>query len=572
MPERVVACVLSLAVVLGLLRPRSTTRVEFPLLVTLLRSLRPGRRFPALAMLTILGLLGTAAYSNALGNDFVLDDHVVLFGPEGVENLDVAKLFATRQHFFYRPVGHLLLLASHRLFGDTKEAYHALNLLLLLAMAWLTGRIARELGAPRRAALLAALLFAVHPIHAFLVDYVTASVISTFLLLTQISFLLYLRHRATGSIALQAGSLGVFAGALLAHEMAMALPLVIATYELFRRQAPLAEALRRATAHLLLLAGFLSVRAVVSPLNLTVGGTLTALREPLRYLASLWDLLAWYLPKMLWPRDLLFLWSAPLEPIHPAAKAAALLLGVGLLAGWLLSRRRRAGLAPFLVAMFAVGLVPVAAAAFTYFPQSSPMIEPHWLYFPAVGLFVLAGLALDRLWTALGSGAGLAVAAVVLGAGVLLVRQTNAHWRDEETYSAYWLSLNDRDWTPYHGLGRARIRRGEYDAAAVALRAGSARIASLVPAVLAADLGFAEHMVGNREEGSRWLLHAASIDPGYAQTWYYLGSMALDEGDLAAAEERLARAVTLFPSSTEFRQRLEEVRRRRASSPSKGRR
>ena len=514
--------------------------------------------------------LSAVGYANALGNQFLLDDHVVLFGPKGVANLELSELFASRQHLFYRPVGHLFLLASHRLFGESAPAYHAANLLLLLAMAWLTYRIARELGAARRPSLLATLLFALHPLHAFLVDYVTASVISTFVLLLQASFLLYLRFRASGQVLLQAASLLAFAGALLSHEMAIVLPLVIAAHEWLRRGAPALAAGERAAAHLLIAAAYLALRAVVFPLTGSVGGTLFALREPARYLASLWDLLAWYLPKLVWPRDLLFLWSAPFEPTHRAIKSLALLVSLALLLAWLVARRRRRSLPAFLVAMFAAGLLPLAGAAFSYFPQSSPLIEPHWFYFPSIGLFVLAGTALDRLFATAGPRAGAVAVAGLLATALLLLRETNGHWRDEETYSRHWLSLNDRDWTPYHGLGRVMLRRGEYAQAAEVLNEGARRISRAVPSVLAADLGYAAHRAGRREEGRRWLSAALRSDPGYARSWYYVGLIALDAGDLSAAERCFERASLLFPASDEYRSQLSGVRSRLAASPAPG--
>ena len=69
------------------------------------------------------------AYSNSLQNGFMLDDHLILFGEQGIEKFNsFLDVFTKDLGSFYRPVGHLVLAVSYSLFGTQVAGYHLVNL------------------------------------------------------------------------------------------------------------------------------------------------------------------------------------------------------------------------------------------------------------------------------------------------------------------------------------------------------------------------------------------------------------------------------------------------------------
>ena len=190
------------------------------------------RNWKSSSLLIILLAL-FAAYSNSFSNDFLLDDHVVLFGEQGVVNKTVGTLFTGQQHLFYRPVGHLFLMLCSRVLGAEPVGYHVANLLLFFVIGVLFFRITDLLFHDRKLALLAALLYCIHPINSMLVNYVTANIISTFVITLQISFLLSLKYCQTKNKFLYGTSLFFFVLALFSHEMAMVFPAYIFCAQFF---------------------------------------------------------------------------------------------------------------------------------------------------------------------------------------------------------------------------------------------------------------------------------------------------------------------------------------------------
>lgn len=523
----------------------------------------PASTRPPLTTWPFLGLavLCIAGYVNSLRNGFMLDDYVVLFGASGLENKSLGELFLVPQHFFYRPVGHLLLFASHRLFGDSVIGYHLVNLGIFTLIVWAAYLIAREVSKSGRVAFMTAALYAVHPLQAFLVNYVTASIIGSFVLAMEASFLAltwFLRSGRTRHLFL---SLALQAAALLSHEMAVVLPVAVVCLLYFVRRTPVPELLRLVTPYVLVTAVFLVFRSLTFPLTHTARGAMALLPHFGVYISSLGDLLGWYFTKLVWPRNVLFLWSGKAETWNAVVSAVTIAAAV---AGALnlLVRRRQRDVHAFSLALFAAGFLPIGVAGFTYFPQSSPIIEPHWFYFPSLGFFLLVALGLDRLWQWRGWGIGGACAALLVATWMALLWQTNRHWRDEETYSRYWISLNDRDWTPFHGLGRAHLRRGDAQAAVRALEQALARIRAAPPTMILADLGLAHFRAGQEKLALQWLALALRQDPGYAPAYDYLGQIATKQGADALAVDAFGDALRLFPGSAAYRHSLEDARER----------
>jgi tetratricopeptide (TPR) repeat protein len=124
--------------------------------------------------------LAIAAFIPALGGEFVSDDRALLVGDEEVAeaatrefwSVDAAAPVEGLYRQAYRPLVQVLFALERQLFGTDPAGFHLVNLLLHALVAWLTLRwLTRRFADPDDAAtgwaaLLGALLFALHPVHA----------------------------------------------------------------------------------------------------------------------------------------------------------------------------------------------------------------------------------------------------------------------------------------------------------------------------------------------------------------------------------------------------------------------
>jgi hypothetical protein len=188
-----------------------------------------------IAVPAALGGVLLAAYWNSLEGSFHYDDfHSILHNPHirDLGNLPAFFLDPTRfsvdvDKAMYRP----LLLVSYALnyaWGRYDETgYHLVSLLLHYGCVHLVWRIAGIAGCGPRAAVFAALLFALHPLASEPVNYISSrsELLGSLLFLAAFRWFLLdtARHRAVG--------VALFAMGLLSKEMVITLPLLLWLYQ-----------------------------------------------------------------------------------------------------------------------------------------------------------------------------------------------------------------------------------------------------------------------------------------------------------------------------------------------------
>ena len=180
--------------------------------------------------------MATAAllvYANAFGNAFVWDDlHLIVDNPaikslRGLGTLWGADLYP-QLGSHYRPLQAITYLADYQLWTLAPFGYHLTNALLHAAVAVLLYVFGVQLLAAPRAALVAALLFAVHPLHTEAVTYIAGRSDSLSALGLLGALVCFLRAERTRFTWWRVASLAAFLGALLARETAIVLmPLVV---------------------------------------------------------------------------------------------------------------------------------------------------------------------------------------------------------------------------------------------------------------------------------------------------------------------------------------------------------
>jgi hypothetical protein len=128
---------------------------------------------PRLPWGILVGIAAFVVYLPALGNGFTLDDITAVEEDARLRSVDGAIDLVLEPYLWnkpparspYRPVTTLSYVLSWHLGGGTPFAFHLFNLLAHVAATLLVLAVLVRLGASHAAAGIAALLFAVHPVH-----------------------------------------------------------------------------------------------------------------------------------------------------------------------------------------------------------------------------------------------------------------------------------------------------------------------------------------------------------------------------------------------------------------------
>ncbi len=507
-----------------------------------------------LAIIVTLCCLG---YSNSLTNQFMLDDYLVLFGEMGVAHMSLTDIFTQSQGAFYRPVGHVILWICYHLFGANPVGYHAVNLLLLAGISLVFDRCVFRLTGNSKLALLTACLYAVHPIQSMLVNYITASVISSFVLTAQGSWWMFLKYLDDARPRYYGLALILLVMSLLCHEMAIVLPIVFWATLFFVKRVRLPEQIRLTFMPALIVAGFYVFRMKFFALEKSTSTLANASADWMEYLGAIAHLISWYLQKLVIPLDIIFLWTANLErgPFVIDMLICLALIAAGLI---LLFKIWQPGIRSFALTCFVVGLAPVAIASYTYMPFTDPIIEPHWFYFTSIGFFILAATLLIDLKNLVGKRLWIGLLAAVMIFNMVALRGNNARWTDEETYCRYWLSLNTGNLTPYFGLGRTLNQQQRYSEALQVLEQGmqSSRYHNVM---ILAEIGYAYLQNNQPDQALDYIRQALQMDFNYSVTHYYLGLYYERLREYDKARQAINKAILLFKHDPRYHQALERL-------------
>jgi hypothetical protein len=375
----------------------------------------------------------------------------------------------------WRPLILLSYWIDGRLGGWLPTWFHVVNLishaLATAAFALLLG----ELGAGALAVWLAALWFAIMPVHVESVAWISGRTDVWCALFGLLA--LWMHERGTRRAAgwWRSGALLAFAAALLSKEAALPLVGVLAMLA-WRRAAGEPGAARRAgfevAPYLALAAVWLVVHQRIAPGQLAVTPGWTHPSRPELVwtgLATLPTYLALLLPGFPQGPD------RAIAPAHSPADwrvAAGLALHVVALLGLWRLRRDRSGLGAALMLLW----LPLAMIGFVTVLRGVIFYGGRNLYLSSAGAAWLAGAGLERLWqrglapTTLPRGLVPAAFVVLV---VVCVNQTwiaMAGWRTDETMYRAMIATQPKNPTGYVGLAMVKIGQRRDAAALEALR------------------------------------------------------------------------------------------------------
>src|SRR5579863_767786 len=396
----------------------------------------------------ILFLLAFLPYANILFNAFVYDDGFQVVGNPYAHSFKyLRQIFTTSVWSFqgaqgvsnyYRPMMTLGYLLTYQVAGLVPFSFHLANILLNGIVVWLVFLILRRFSG-ERVALVAAGLFALHPIHTEAVAWIAAVTDLELAVFYLATFLFYLRlPEAKNKFWSRAIMCAFFALALLSKEQAMTLPVFAMLFEHFYRDdrsaTTLKEKFSRYGALWLVAAIYLIVRIVV------MGGFASVVMRPN---LSWYDtglsavaLIGAYLGKLIWPAHL-----SPFYVFHASrhfadSKVLLGLAGLALCAFLFVTLWKYAHAVSFALLWIFLPLGPALNAR--WMPAS--VFGERYLYLPSLGFCWLVAWGAVQLW----SGSARAIPrAIALAVPILLCAvafiygvktiSRNRDWRDDET-------------------------------------------------------------------------------------------------------------------------------------------
>lgn len=362
--------------------------------------------------LTLVLILAAAVYVDSLSYQFVWDDVLTVVLNQKLRDLrnlpeffrdDLTTLTGGGiEGRYYRPIMATSLALDATLWGPNPAAFHLTNILLHLAVTWLLARLLRAVGAGRDVAILAALLFALHPAHVEVVDFITQR-LDLWLCIGILTCLLAHRHAGEAGrrrIAWGLLALGGQALALFSKEVAVTLPLLLILSQGLapadpgqpRGREAWRGALVRSLPYWAVTAAFVLFR--LPTLEHLAGSRLQGIGLWHR-LPGASETLARYVWMGLAPTHMQPFYDLPRPTSFFAPwPFAGILVGLGLLAllcwWW-----RRWPLAAFGVAWFLITVIPVVDIVPLSFREMG--LADRYLYLPSVGLTIVLACLLTRL-------------------------------------------------------------------------------------------------------------------------------------------------------------------------------
>jgi hypothetical protein len=416
-------------------------------------ALRTGGHASNFVVLLGLVLLTFAVYAGALQGSFISDDLAFIANNAGNFG-DAAKItsyfsagvwnHANEPHAdasLYRPIWLVWNNLIYHIAGEQPLYWHISSLILHALNGFLVyllvGQVFSSVGKLTR--ILSAVLFLVHPVATQNVAWISASTDLLLCLFLLSSFLGYISYQKTKSIAWYAGSLLLFAVAVLTKEPALAMLPILVVYDWSRDQGLKSLPWKLYLGYIMIAILYLATRSMVlegvldgaSPWQFTFDDIYRCVEYAATY-----------------TRILVLPYSIPFTMRHVPGGLASwfdILVGVSIIVAALILFVRQSTSRLALTIIFIPMAVPVLLA---FHPLG--LFAARILYVPLAGLALLVAPIVDKhIQSLLGRGVVLSVLILLCA---ITITVNIPHWRDyrnwanyvlkyDESYAAGWVEL-----------------------------------------------------------------------------------------------------------------------------------
>jgi len=364
-------------------------------------------------LLPLLGLVTFVLYSGSLSFEFVWDDWPQIVNSPIIRTWsNLPRAFTSdlwyhvaRHQVYYRPLFVAWSMLNYTLFGLRPWGWHLgavlLHVAAVLAVFWLAWRLGLEYWT----AALAALIFALHPMHIEPVTWVSAAsdtMVTTFAALAFVAFLNGRDPARKKRTAWWLASLVLLACALLTKEMAVVFAALAGIYAWLNPVEQKSSPVKRGVAAVIEAAPYAVVTLAYALLRRHALVHTTGPSNPdhsmMDVARTLPLVMSIYLRQLLVPFGITGLYYTPYvtgagvilsQVVAPAALLATALIGL-----WYWNRRAGNSLVAFAGLWLLIGLAP---ALYLRNFSNGDFVRDRYMYLPSIGFAILAAMGLRRL-------------------------------------------------------------------------------------------------------------------------------------------------------------------------------
>jgi len=521
--------------------------------------------------LFIIALLTTVAYSNTFSNSFHFDDRYAIFEDRAIR--DIGNIPAILKDVINRPFLRVTFALNYHFGGVDVFGYHLTNLFLHISVAlcvyFLSGILfkrfvrnddSRDSGA---FALMAALIFALHPVQTGSVTYIasrSAVLVALFCLLAVILFITGFEQKGPKKATLYFGAFFSFLLGIGVKETVLTLPFIIAllSFYLIRAQDKPARqnlwsggnrtdiiisGLWLLTLPVFALVKYMSVGHLI-PVDTRFGPG--EILPPYQYLLTELNVVIFHYLRWLFSP----LGGPHADPDIPAeisfmdiSTISAALIIAGLLYFALRSMKKRP-IVSFGILWYFITLIPTS----TVFPLADTAVERH-LYLPSIGFALIASYFLIKA----GKRLPVNLRFVPYLVPILLVGmtiKTNFAWKSEVTL---WEDAALKSPNKIRVLGNrafAYFEAGDLEKAEALYIDFLKRFPD--DALGCNNMGLIYKKKGDIKSAIKYYKEAIRLRPGYWRFYMHLGDAYSQAGLINEAINELQTAVNLEPQNPEL--------------------
>jgi tetratricopeptide (TPR) repeat protein len=503
-------------------------------------------------LLPLLGLVTFVVYSGSLSFDFVWDDWPQIVNSPIIRTWsNLPRAFGSdlwyhvaRHQVYYRPLFVAWSMLNYTLFGLRPWGWHLGAVLLHVGAVAAVFWLARRLWLEYWTAALAALIFALHPIHIEPVTWISAASDTMVTIFAALAFAAFLNGRNSERkkrTAWWIASLALLACALLTKEMAVVFSALVGIYAWLHPAKKRASQEQRVLGAVMEAVPYAVVTLAYALLRkhalLHATGQLDPSHGMLDVARTLPLVLSIYLRQLLVPVGITGLYYTPYvtSAILSQLVAPVLVLGAALVGLWYWNRREGNSTVAFAGLWLLVGLAP---ALYLRNFGNGDFVRDRYMYLPSIGFAILAALGLRRLpsikrWNAQ---AVQGCAVVVLCAGYVCASLAQqVYWGSDLLLLVRGQSLYPGNPYAVAGLAKEYSQRGAHDRAIELAQS----VVKDHPEYGYGPLALAEAYIhaGRFEEGRVWL---ERVDPDYAKSEVGMAGVAGLYGQMGDYERAFA--------------------------------
>ncbi|MFH0772211.1 MAG: hypothetical protein V1933_06295 [Candidatus Omnitrophota bacterium] len=503
------------------------------------------QNYSGLICIFVLVLLCILVYSNIFHDGFLIDDHILFEdSPKLLQDTTTAELFREGYNFTYRPIGLMFLKFEYFAFGKNAIGYHVMNILIFAGICVVMFGVLYKVTKDRAISFLSTALYAVHPINNFLLNYKTATNLSLFILCAFAATWFFIGLARTGKPLYLIVSLIFYFAALLCHEIGFMTPAYLFLIAVFFYRDNLKRCFFYTLTYTIPFAVFFILRVSSRP-SVKITGLFNAKASIFQSLNTFYELSIWYLSKLFFPANMLFMWEERLKS-SAFQLIPILVLSIIVICAIYFIKKGQRNIFAFGFVVFAVGFIPAFLASFTYTVNlRTALIEPHWFGYASAGFFLMAAASLWKLKKIVTKPATISFCLLLICVLGVWTYRTNRLWKDDKTYCEYWMMISSINSTPWEALARRYIAENSDK--------------KMKNSVDLANLGLMFHLRRNAYGAIQLYQEALEMDKNCAAAYYGLGALFSDIGDSEKANEAFKIAGEIQPEYFEAYRLLAEV-------------